>query len=78
MLQVKKKCCGQCLFSKNKIVSEARKKSLLKEIQKDDTHFICHKATIEKKEIVCRGFYEQRTSQMIRIAQRLNMVEFVS
>ena len=77
MLQVKKKCCGQCLFSKNKIVSEARKKSLLKDIENNDTHFICHKATIEKKEVVCRGFYEQRTSQMIRISQRLNMVEFV-
>ena len=78
MLQVKKKCCGQCLFSKNKIVSDERKKRLLEEIQKEDTQFFCHKATMEKKEIVCRGFYEQRTSQMIRIAQRLNMVEFVA
>lgn len=77
MLKVKEKCCNQCLFSKNKIVSDERKEELLEEIEGKDTYFICHKASIEGKEIVCRGFYEQKTSNMIRMAQRLNMVEFV-
>ena len=77
MLQVTKKCCGECLFGKNKIVSDERKKILLREIEREDTHFICHKATIKNKEVVCRGFYENKTSNMIRISQRLGMVEFV-
>lgn len=77
MLQVTKKCCGQCLFGKNKIVSDKRKQQLLNDIERKDSHFICHKATIKNKEVVCRGFYENKTSNMIRISQRLDMVEFV-
>ena len=77
MLKVIKKCCGQCLFSKNKIVSDSRKEQLLSDIERKDSHFICHKATIKNKEVVCRGFYENKTSNMIRISQRLGMVEFV-
>lgn len=77
MLKVIKKCCGQCLFSKNKIVSDERKADLLSDIESNDSHFICHKATIKNKEVVCRGFYENKTSNMIRISQRLGMVEFV-
>lgn len=77
MMQVKKKCCGQCLFGKNKIVSDQRKRDLLSSIEKSDAHFTCHKATIENKDIVCRGFYEVKTSNMIRISQRLGMIEFV-
>ena len=77
MMKVKKKCCGQCLFSKNKIVSDTRKKNILSDCQRDDSHFVCHKATIEDKDVVCRGFYETKTSNMIRISQRLGMIEMV-
>ena len=77
MFKVKKKCCGQCLFSKNKIVSETRKSNILSDCARNDNHFTCHKATIENEDICCRGFYETQSSNMIRISQRLNMVEFV-
>ena len=78
-LQVTDKCCGQCLFSKNKIVSDKRKAQILKKTAQDQSYFVCHKATIEGKDICCRGFYEKHghVSQMVRIAERLNMVEFV-
>lgn len=76
-MEVKKKCCGQCLFSKNKIVSDERKAQLLSDIEKSDAHFTCHKATIDNKDIVCRGFYENKTSNMIRISQRLGVIKFV-
>jgi len=77
MFKVKGQRCNECLFSKNAIVSDERRKDILNDCRKDDNHFICHKATIEGKEICCRGFYDTQTSQMIRIAQRLNVVEFV-
>jgi len=77
MLKVKKECCGQCLFSRDKIVSDARKKSILSDCKKKDNHFLCHKATIENKDVVCAGFYERHTSQMIRISQRMGFVEMV-
>jgi hypothetical protein len=77
MLEVKEKQCDQCLFSKNRIVSAKRMKDILQGCARKDTHFICHKGTIENKDIVCRGFFENRTSQLIRIACRLNAIKFV-
>ena len=75
--KVKKECCGQCLFSENKIVSNKRRQNILSDCRQNDNHFTCHKATIEKEDICCKGFYDSQTSNMIRISQRLNMVEFV-
>ena len=77
MFKVKKKCCGKCLFGKDKIVSEKRKHSILSECFRDDTHFICHEGTIKGEDTCCRAFFEQHTTNMIRISQRLSMVEFV-
>ncbi|QNJ59133.1 hypothetical protein [Vibrio phage vB_ValS_PJ32] len=77
MLKVAKKCCGQCLFTSKRIVSEQRKDSLIRDCVKNDTHFTCHKATIKKEDVVCRGFYENHSTNMIRISGRLGMIEFV-
>ena len=76
--KVVKERCDQCLFSDNKIVSNSRRKEVLNACRKKDTHFICHKFNIAgNQDVCCKGFYETQTSQMIRIAQRLNAVEFV-
>ena len=77
MFKVKKECCGECLFSENKIVSNKRKSQILKDCIQKDTHFVCHKSTAAGGEDCCSGFYERASSQMIRISQRLNMIEFV-
>lgn len=69
--------CDQCLFTPQRIVSAARMRGILNECRQQDIHFVCHKASIAGRDVCCRGFYETQTSQMIRIAQRLNMVEFV-
>jgi hypothetical protein len=77
--EVASKCCGQCLFSPNKIVSDRRKTNLLKEIIQEQSYFVCHKASINDKETCCRGFYEKmgNASQLVRIANRLGAVKFV-
>lgn len=77
MFQVADKCCNECLFSPNKIVSDARKMSVLRGCMQNDSHFVCHKASIKGADVCCRGFYNTMDSQMIRISKRLNMVEFV-
>ena len=79
MLKVFKTPCENCLFSDDKIVSNTRKKELLSNCQKTQTHFICHKATIKGEDAVCAGFYKNMgyVSQMIRIAERLNCIEFI-
>ena len=78
MFKVKKECCGQCLFGKDKIVSSERKRSVLSDCRKNDNHFICHKASIKGEDVCCKGFYDTQTSGMIRISQRLRMVKFVA
>lgn len=76
-LKVCENQCNQCLFSKNRIVSKSRMTEILKSCSKKDNHFLCHKGTLAGKEVVCKGFYDAYDSQMIVIAKRLNVIEFV-
>jgi len=79
MLKVYKECCKNCLLSKDRIVSPKRAKEILKEIAKTKSYFVCHKASMNDQEIVCKTFFDKlgHQSQMIRIAERLNVVQFV-
>ena len=79
MLKVYKECCGNCLLSKDRIVSPKRAKDLLKEIREKQSYFVCHKASMKGEEIVCKTFFDKlgHQSQMIRIAERLKAIQFV-
>lgn len=79
MLKVYSHCCKNCLLSPDSIVSPKRRKEIIHGCATKQTYFICHKATQEDKEIVCNTFYYKlgHVSQMIRIAVRLNYIEFV-
>lgn len=77
--------CDQCLFSKTPIVSNARRRQVLDDCARRDTHFICHKHghgsedELHGQDVCCRGFYDAdpgRTNLM-RIAGRLGAIEFV-
>ena len=79
-LKVFKECCKNCLLSDDRIVSSKRAKEIIKDCAERQTHFICHKATMnENEEIVCSNFFNKigHKSQMVRIADRLNALEFV-
>lgn len=76
-LKVCERQCDQCLFGKNRIVTLARKKDILKQCIEGDQHFECHKGTMAGLKIVCRGFYNQMTSSAIQISQRMGWIEFV-
>lgn len=54
MIKVCKKKCDQCLFTPNRIVSKGRKREVLKDTEKKNTFFVCHK----HKDIACRGWAE--------------------
>ena len=79
MLKVYQECCHNCLLSKDRIVSPKRAKDLLNEIAEKQSYFVCHKASMNGEEIVCKTFFDKlgHQSQMIRIAERLNAVQFV-
>lgn len=79
-LQVFETCCKNCLLSPDRIVDGKRAKQIVNDCIRKQTHFICHKATMNgHKEILCRTFFDSfgHMSQMVRIAGRLNMIEFV-
>lgn len=78
-MKVYDKQCSQCLFSKNRIVAKRRAAEIIKGCVKDQSYFICHKASIEGKDIMCRGYYDKlgHYSQSLKIAERLNIVQFI-
>jgi len=79
MLKVYKDCCKNCLLSPDSIVSPKRRKEIINTCAKKQSYFICHKASMDNKEVVCKTFYDTlgHISQMVRIAQRLNAIEEV-
>lgn len=77
-MKVCEKKCDQCLFGKNKIVSNQRRKEILNNCVKTDSHFQCHKGTIVGEDIVCNGFYSSYSTNLIRIMSRLGGIEMVN
>lgn len=74
--------CSNCLFSNDKIVDDEAKAKVLEECEQNDTHFICHKATMDGGDICCHTFYklaEKRghMPKLMAMADWLGMVEFV-
>ena len=76
--------CNQCLFSKNKIVSDERKAEILAATQSEDSFFICHKQQTTKTDagdfglgLCCKGFFDRYPTRPIRMAKALGVVEFV-
>lgn len=78
MFEVMAERCNECLYGPNKIVSNARRSDIIREITAKDSHFICHKATLAGRKVACRGDWDQRgCGQIGRIAGRLDAVSFV-
>jgi len=61
------------------LVSPEAVKAIVDESLQNGTYFICHKATVCGQDVCCRNFYDKLgdKSNLIRIAQRLGVVEFV-
>lgn len=80
MFKITKERCAECLFSKDKIVSDKRRSQVLKQCQREDAHFICHKATIRGEEVCCAGFHEAfpHVGSLHRIASRMGWTVLVA
>ena len=75
--------CKNCLLTKDKIVSDERRDELLETIKEEQSYFVCHKSSMDEEGvgegICCKKFYDDlgHQSQLIRIAERLEQVEFI-
>lgn len=78
-MQVYKEPCKNCLLSKDRIVSPERMKEIIKGCIQKQTHFVCHKASMNGENVCCKTFFDKlgQHSQLVRISERLNMIEFV-
>lgn len=79
-LLVCEKACDECLFSPNKLVNEARKREILKQCYKSGTYFICHKATLAGRAVICRRFAESKDgagNTALRVAQHFGLIRYV-
>jgi hypothetical protein len=71
--------CNQCLYGKDKIVSNTRRADLLRGLNAKDDYFVCHKASLVGVTAACRGDWDQRgCGQLGRIADRLGLVNFIA
>lgn len=83
MFKVQIKQCNQCLFSANKIVSNERKRELIRNCVNMDSFFVCHKQqTVGGKQdfglgLCCRGFFDRFKTKPIAMAKFLKVIEFV-
>ena len=78
-MKIAKKCCDQCPWLPNSTtVRPGRLNEIKKELLRRDCHFVCHKSIVRGgDEVVCKGGYDFHHGQLIRIAQRLDAIQFV-
>lgn len=69
--------CDQCLFGPNRVVTSSRMRELLKETQRKDTYFVCHKSTLAGHNVACAGWHARFDCNLSRIMGRLGGVSFV-
>ncbi len=70
--------CGQCLYSKNRIVPNKRTAQIIRDTVRKDTDFLCHKGSIVDQEIVCHGHLKTTGGgQLTRVMGRLGFIEWI-
>lgn len=76
-LRVALKRCDECLFTRNRLVSEDRMAGILAECERSGAAFECHKATLSGDEYMCRGYYDEVQPAVARLARELGRLVFV-
>ena len=56
---VYKKPCKNCLFSKDRIVSEDLAKEIIESCKSDKSFFICHKSSFNQGNTMCNRYFHE-------------------
>lgn len=80
ILKVCETACGNCLYSKHRIVSGERKSEILADIKKKGSYFECHVGSIAGEHIMCHGFYKrhERNMLLIILGKFLERIRFIN
>lgn len=71
--------CKNCLLSPDRIVSAKIAKEIIQNCAKNQTHFVCHKASMKKQDVCCKGFFDNfgHLAKNIQLAKWLDVIEWV-
>lgn len=70
--------CKNCLLTPDRIVSAKRAKEIIQSCAKDQTHFVCHKSSMEGGNTCCKGFFDAfgHLSKNISLAKWLGVIHW--
>src|SRR6476620_11426729 len=71
LLRVMSKRCDQCLYTEARVVSEERAEQIMRDCERRDRYFLCHKGT---EPTVCRGFFDSGVNTLCRVARAMDAV----
>lgn len=83
-MKVFERACYGCPFSASSIVSPERVRDIKADLERRDTHFICHKGAqgygMVKGEVVCGGYYQalylkKGVGQLLRIMEHMRALK---
>ena len=78
MKKIYNKPCKNCLFSKDRIVSQERANEIIKDCTDNGKFFICHKASMNGKDTACnRFFHEYMNDDTSKLMIKMGLLEFV-
>lgn len=78
MKQIFNKPCKNCLFSKDRIVSQERANEIINDCVTQGKFFICHKASMNGKDTACNRFFHQHMNDDIsKLMINIGLLEFV-
>ena len=79
LFPVRRRHCDQCLYTERKLVSNERRRQILRECRENDTFFNCHKSTIKGEIACCHGFYKRHpyATSVMRHAAKHKLIHFI-
>jgi hypothetical protein len=78
MKKIFNKPCKNCLFSKDRIVSEERANEIINDCVTNQKFFICHKASMKGENTACnRFFHEHMNDDISKFMIKVGLLEFV-
>lgn len=80
VVYVRSSKCETCIFTRNRPVSADRVKGMIADADAAGSCIPCHHHLYEGAAVepVCRGYFERRSSLLLRLAVSLDMVEFTT
>lgn len=67
------RCCGQCLTTRNRIVSGERAAQIIRDCRAAGKHFQCHKGSLAGLNLHCRGVHDRFGSDAATFAARFGI-----